>query len=1134
MNEVEKLERAIATINAQRSLLGDEIVETMLAPILERLTAINPYHPSKDRRKQVTVMFADMSGFTAMSESIDAELIHDHMNNVWSFLDSIIVSHGGIIDKHIGDAVMALWGADAAHENDPEQCIRAALTIQQKLRDQEEIVRQNPDHFHLPQAAFQMRIGISTGLVVIGEVGSTHEFTAMGDTVNTASRLQELAPVGGILITNDTYRAVRGVFDFKQQLPIRLRGKNEPILTYQVFRVKPRTFRTYTRGVEGVETRMIGREVELNAIQTAYAHSRDLAKMTIVKVMGEAGVGKSRLMYEFQDWLDLLPEKIIVFHGRGSESTRSIPFSLLRDIFAFRFQISDSDTLSIARKKLEQGFGEWFAADSEGVLKSHFLGHLIGLDFSGSENIKGILDDPRQIRYRAFHYLYQFFQNAANTVVLFLDDLQWADSESIEAIAHIQQFSKTQPGNQLKLLVVALSRPTPDGTSTSWFPDEQIDLKPLDERQSRLLVEEILQNILEIPQSLREQIVSGGEGNPFFLEELVKMLIDQMVIIPEPTNWRVDLTRLASIRIPPTLTGVLQARLDGLTPSEQEVLQRASIIGRVFWDNSIAGLFDINSSSHHEIIPHLNSLNNHELIFMHEKSTFEMSREYSFRHGLLREVTYETILRRKKHVYHERAAQWYIQVSGDRFAEYAGVIAEHFEKAEILDKAAEWYAIAGKQAAETYAQQSALNYYRSALHLAKNCKISPTTMMVWHEGLAKMYNSQANFADSFISYNNMLDIALTTQDKNAEARAYNGCAKAEEIQGNFKESDHFASLAKSAALIALKTALNPEDILSAQIELAEALYSKAWIQYRQGNASKATSISQEMIRVFPDEERTPAAQNVRATGLKILGAAYGMLGEFSRAKECDETALSMYRQSGDREMAAIMLNNLGANEYFQGNYQAAEARYEDALRTAKEIGLKTLQILLASNLGGARVGLREYELAEKDLAAAINSAGKAAWLPETYCFLSEAYLGQNKITAAVGAARHAIQLSVENNQPEYIGLAWRKLANCTSYLSLDSDISLYTSLIIDSPQIDGKEEINRIAPEMFYLRSLNIFKEKMMEAEQARTLRDWAIHEISVSNPAKADQLLKEAQLLFKKLGIETEVINLESLKKRL
>ena len=259
MSEQDKLIKAIASLDAQRSTLGDEVVDAAINPMREKLADLQK-KDNGEQRKQVTILFADVSGFTAMSEGLDAEEVSEIMNSLWQEIDAAITGHGGIIDKHIGDAIMALWGVHIAHEDDPQRAVRTALKMQQ-------IVSQ----FRLNKSvSLAMRIGINTGPVMLGEVGTAGEYTAMGDAVNLASRLEHAAPVNGVLVSLDTYKHIRGIFDVSPQEPLKVKGKRELVRSYVVERAKDRAFRNPSRGIEGIETRMMGRDAEHLIMQNIY------------------------------------------------------------------------------------------------------------------------------------------------------------------------------------------------------------------------------------------------------------------------------------------------------------------------------------------------------------------------------------------------------------------------------------------------------------------------------------------------------------------------------------------------------------------------------------------------------------------------------------------------------------------------------------------------------------------------------------------------------------------------------------------------------------------------------------------------------------------------------------------------
>ena len=371
-----------------------------------------------------------------------------------------------------------------------------------------------------------MRIGINTGPVVLGLVGTQAEFTAMGDAVNLASRLEHAAPVGGVLISGDTYRHIRGIFDVTAQEPLTVKGKVKPIQTFVVERVKPRAFRMATRGVEGIETRMIGRDAELQILQSAFEDTIEETETRVVAIVGEAGVGKSRLLYEFDTFLELHEEQVLYFKGRSTPNLQNVPYSLFRDLFAFRFQILDSDLTVIALDKFRQGMAGVLEPEQADV-----VGHWLGFDFSSSETVRSLLGSA-EFESIARSNLTRYYEKVATAepVVILLEDIHWADDLSLDLVTLL---SETIP--EAKLLIVTVSRPSLFERRPGWGEGEaafrRINLTPLSKRASRLLVDEILQRVEEIPDSLRDLIINAAEGNPFYVEEMVKTLIDQGVIV---------------------------------------------------------------------------------------------------------------------------------------------------------------------------------------------------------------------------------------------------------------------------------------------------------------------------------------------------------------------------------------------------------------------------------------------------------------------------------------------------------------------------------------------------------------------------------------------------------------------------
>ncbi|WP_374686510.1 adenylate/guanylate cyclase domain-containing protein, partial [Promineifilum sp.] len=425
--EIAQLQAGIAALEAQRAALGDAVVEAILGPIREKLAALEARQAhAEQQRKLATVLFMDIAGHTALVRDLDPEENMALIDAALTRLAEPVGRHGGHIARYQGDGFKAVFGLPTAHENDPENAVRAALDIQT-------IARSVADQWVAERGVegFRVRVGIDTGLVFAGGLTEGKD-TVKGMPVNLAGRLESAAEPGTILISHNTYRHIRGVFDVRPHERITAKGIEEPVQTYVVLRAKPRAFRLATRGVEGIETRMVGREAELLALQTAYADALETSETRVVTILGEAGVGKSRLLYEFDNWLELRPETIWYFKGRGTPNLQNVPHSLFRDLFAFRFQILDSDSAAVALEKFRVGMA--------GILEpaqADVVGHWLGFDFSASEAVQGLLGGA-EFGAVARSHLTRYFRARAATgpLVILLEDLHWADEQSLDLVTY--------------------------------------------------------------------------------------------------------------------------------------------------------------------------------------------------------------------------------------------------------------------------------------------------------------------------------------------------------------------------------------------------------------------------------------------------------------------------------------------------------------------------------------------------------------------------------------------------------------------------------------------------------------------------------------------------------------------------
>ncbi len=700
-DEASSLRSALEALENNRGALGDETVNTALPLLRERLRILEG-SGARQLRKYVTVVFADVTGFTRICEAHDAEYVTGLINTLWNELDSVIVRYGGIIDKHIGDAVMALWGSEKVREDDTLRAIRAALAMQESAEgmifDDRKGIR-----------GFRMRVGVHSGPVFLGSIGLKGEYTAMGDTVNIASRLQSAAPEGSVIVSHDAYRHVRGDFTFEPRDPIMLKGLDSPLRTWVVVSSAPRRFQQAGIGVMGIETRMVGRDQELDTLTSAMKEVMEKRKPFMVTISGEAGIGKSRLLHEFRRHVENQDEDAVFFNARCTPEMKNVPCSVFRDILRFRMNVMEDDTAESALEKFRNGMGRYLAED-EICLGCHYA----GFDFSRFEPVKRLMGTP-SLGAEGISALIRYFGGTCmdNRTLMYLEDLHWADSTSLDLIGSIM--SQIGEGS---LLLLALTRPPLFESHPDWgtgLPGLRLELRPLTANESSELVNEILEMVSGLPEKLAGLITDTAEGNPFYIEELVAMLVDKGVIAGSTDGLCFLPGAMKEWRVPSTLTGVLQARLDSLPDPEKHILQKAAVIGRIFWDKAIAELSE--HREERELPGHLSSVQSRDLVHENDESTFMRSREYLFKHAILRDVTYDTVLLESRKDYHRRTAGWLLSQSGDRTSEVSGLIAEHYYRGEDWERAAQWLIRSGRSAFSTSSYTESLFAFQRALEI---------------------------------------------------------------------------------------------------------------------------------------------------------------------------------------------------------------------------------------------------------------------------------------------------------------------------------------------------------------------------------------------------------------------------------
>jgi tetratricopeptide (TPR) repeat protein len=751
----------------------------------------------------------------------------------------------------------------------------------------------------------------------------------MGDAVNLAARMEQNAPPGGILISHDTYRHVRGVFDVLPQEPLVVKGKREPVQTYLVQREKPHAWRKGMRGVEGIETRMVGRDAQLLILQDTYLDAIEESGARVVTILGEAGVGKSRLLDEFDNWSELRPEHFWFFKGRASLAAQTVPYQLIRNMLAYRFDILDSDHPATVLGKLRRGMSGILGED-----RADLVGQLAGFDCqaAGSEAVQALLGSPN-FRQLASAYFVQYIRGMLQELplLILLEDLQWADDSSLDLVARLVAEIPAAP-----LLIVAAARPTMFERRPNWGEGQEaysrLELKPLSTRASRALVAEVLQKVPQLPQDLRELVVESAEGNPYYVEELIKMLIEDGVIVRGEPHWQVQLDRLAQVRVPPTLTAVLQARLDALPQEEKAVLQRASVVGRLFWDHVVGELAE-DSVEREELGHLLDALRERELVFQREQSAFADAREYTFKHNILRDVTYETVLRKLRRRYHAQVAHWLEAHAGERLGEYLGVIAGHYELAGEAAKAAGYLRRSGEEAYRVSAFRDARDTFHRALKLLPPEQAAQRRAILVFLGQA--WIRLGDFAAATASLEDGLARARAAGDRQIEAAALNRLGEVAWRQGDWGTAQRHLQDGLAVARDCGDTA--------GQALATQHLARVSWLGGQNEQAERWAQESQRLYEQTGDRQGLMAARNE----LAIIAMKRG---ELENATRYFADNLALARDMGDRLRIAQALNNLGEVAREQGAYDEARAYYEECQAIDEEIGEKTGLALALGNL----------------------------------------------------------------------------------------------------------------------------------------------------------------------------------------
>ncbi len=608
-----------------------------------------------EERRIVTVLFCDLVGFTERSDHADPEDVKATLLPFHARLKREIEHFGGTLDKFIGDGALGVFGAPVAHEDDPERAVRAALRIQEAIAALNE---EDPSH-HLAA-----RAGIATGEAVVsyGEGPQIGE-SVTGDVVNTASRLQSVAPPGGVVVAESTHRATRLSFDYEELPPVTVKGKPEPLHIWRPIAVRSRYGTAFDPKAKQT-TPFVGREEELFLLKTAYRRMLRENSAQLVTVTGEPGVGKSRMIGELFAYTDELPEIVRWRFGRCLPYGDGITFWALGEIVKAQAGILESDQPEEADLKLARSVEALFEDEQQRDWVSARLAALVGAS-GGAE--PGTVD-----RGEAFAAWQRYFEALASQypLILVFEDLQWADDALLTFIDELAGWAIDLP-----LLVICAARPELYDRIPGWGGGKRnsttVPLLPLDERQTAMLLSALL-NRAVLPAETQEALLERAGGNPLYAEEFVQMLTDRKLVD--------DRGRLHGDRIPVpySLQALVAARLDTLSGSGKALLHDAAVVGDVFWDGAVAALTGMPVE---DIRSELNGMARKDLVRRAGTTTFRGLVEYTFWHPLIRDVAYGQIPRSARGAKHRTVAAWFESASGDGLGDRAEVLAHHYETA---------------------------------------------------------------------------------------------------------------------------------------------------------------------------------------------------------------------------------------------------------------------------------------------------------------------------------------------------------------------------------------------------------------------------------------------------------------------
>ena len=1012
---------------AHRSALSEALRRLVPKEYAERLFAAGGQVASE--RRIVTILFSDIKGSASIAEDLDPEDVLEIMNGAFEVLIPPIYRYEGTLARLMGDAILAFFGAPIAHEDDPERACRAGLEITAAAERYGE---------HLQKArgitGFNVRVGIHTGLVIVGEVGTDLrvEYTAVGDAINLAARMESAAQPGTVLITQSTCKLVAPLFETAALAPMQVHGRTRPVQAYRVLAARPAAPKV--RGIAGLGSPLVGREVEFAALCEAVGRLQ-AGVGRIVTIVGEAGLGKSRLVAEMRKVVGARPRQsedeaarippLQWAEGRCMSYGTTIAYQLWLDMLRSLLGVAGDASPIQVRGRLRAQVQAVCPALADDVYP--YLAQLMALPPESDAEAQQRAQTGERLKASTFQAIETLILAAASVrpLALVCEDLHWADPTSLELLERLLPLT-----DRTSLLLICLFRP--ESGHGSWQIREtaarlyhhrhmDLELHPLSAAESETLLGNLLGTSTPF-RRFQEHVLQHAEGNPFYVEEILRSLIDSGALVRDPRDDNWSLTReLDEIPVPDTLQGVLMARIDHLSEESKRVLQVAAVIGRIFSYRVLANLAADE--------PHLDE---HLILLQREEMIRERARlpevEYIFKHELTREAAYGSLKKQQRRVLHRQVAEAVERLFAQRIEENVEVLAYHWEQAADMEKASHYLIRAGDRAARLGASLEAVHLYEKALQKASQLP-SPQgeqALRIIHEALGEVYLVNLSQLNEALAHYELF--AKYAGPGEEAARAASKVGTIHVLRGNLAQAhknyesalDELASLSPRPEISRVHHRLSYLLVLERRLEEAEQHAMSSLEISRQADDPRGCANAYNMLGIIANERGDVAGACLHderslevyrqlgdlastARTCNNVGDAYRLLGQMDRALERLHEGLEIARRLGDSRDEALLLQTMGELFVDQGEWATAIAHLQQAVPAADKSGVVARQIEAQRILGSAYDATGEPARARQHLERAealVREAQHSRFAPWVYLDLAHLHATESQFAAA--------------------------------------------------------------------------------------------------------------------------------------